>query len=641
VGIAANVSGQEKDIVLNAPNNGLNITFRTEGNRLVYEINFKGKQVIRPSFLGLELENSPILGSNVLITNYSIKKGEDNYHLLTGKTSHVSEQYNSVTIEVLEQGFQGRKMNIEARAYNDGIAFRYLVPKQRSLIEYRLKNEKTEFIMAKDPVTYAQVVPNFTSGYECEYLKMSGTGSTLHGNHFRSLVALPVLMNMEGIAWVALTEANLETNSGMYVSNFRGGSKTAFFDTFVSPDLTHPEISVVGELPHQSAWRIVMIADDPGRFIESNIITNLNPDNRISDTSWIKPGKSAWDWWSGSLNKKGEVEYSTENIKYYVNFASESGIKYMTIDEGWNDGDISKYKPSMDIPEIVQYAKSKNVKIIVWLRAAHLWNRIDEVFPLYEKWGVSGLKIDFIDRDDQAGIAFYYRVAEKAAKHKLIVDFHGACKPWGIERTYPNVVGFEGVIGMEMSKEAGRDNAENRLIIPYTRMLQGLMDYTPGGFNNVTPEEFQGRFVQPMVMGTRAHHLAMYVVYDSPFQMVSDWPEHYRGEASFEFIQQVPVTWDKTKVLNGYPEEYITVARQKGEDWFLGAMTNRAERSFELPLGFLNNGNYMAEIYSDRPDSGEYPKKIDIKTVKVNEKTKLKINMASIGGTAVYFKKIK
>jgi alpha-glucosidase len=589
--------------------------------------------------LGLELENGSVLGQNVKISNYSQRKVEDNYRLLTGKTSHVSETCNMLILELAERS-SDRRITIEARAYNDGVAFRYVVPEQKSMSDFRLKSEKTEFLMANDPVTYAQVVPDYESGYESEFLKTAGTSTAAHGFQHNCPIALPLLMDVKGVGWVAITEAALENNAGMYLINRRGGSKAALFETLLSPSLDEPQIAVTGKLPYSSAWRTILIADSPNRFIESNLITSLNPECRLEDTSWIEPGKSAWNWWSGSLNKNGDVQFDNENMRYYIDFAAASGIEYLTIDEGWSEKDIARYKPSLNIPELVRYAASKGVKIFIWLRTRDLWDRIDEVFPLYEQWGVSGLKIDFVSRDDQAGIAFYYRVAEKAAKHKLLVDFHGSCKPWGIQRTYPNVVGFEAVIGMEMSKEAGRDNPDNRLTIPYTRMLQGIMDYTPGGFDNVSIEDFYGRFIKPMVMGTRAQHLAMYVVYESPFQMVSDWPENYKNQPAFEFIKKVPVTWDATKALNGYPGEYITVVRKKGDDWYLGSMTGWTGRSFELPLDFLGDGSYLAESYSDTPDSGKNPKQVAIKTVKVSAKSKLKITMAPAGGAAVFFRKL-
>lgn len=265
----------------------------------------------------------------------------------------------------------------------------------------------------------------------------------------------------------------------------------------------------------------------------------------------VKYPEKQWDWWNGSLNKAGEVAYTTETMKYYVDFAAENGFKYMTIDAGWCGEDITKCRDNVNVPEVVAYAKSKGVKVFIWLYSRFVWNQMDEAFPLYEKWGVAGLKIDFIERNDQAGIDWYYRVAKKAAEHHLMVDYHGCTNPWGLQRTYPNVVGYEAILGMEQSKAGGRDN---RVALAFTRMIPGLMDYTPGGFDNVTPEEFEPNMVtRPQVMGTRAQHLALYVVYDSPFQMVSDWPEAYKNDRSFDFIKEVPARWNETRVLNGIP----------------------------------------------------------------------------------------
>jgi len=647
---------QETDVILKSPDGALTITFRVmvpevTGRtntsqptipKLFYEISFNDKQLLKPSTLGLELQDGRMLGENAAITKTTFSNGEDSYQLLTGRNNAVKEQYKSVTLEITEQRNLGRKMNIEARAYNDAVAFRYVVPQQVNMKEYRLKNEKTEFCLSMDAMTWAQVLPNFITGYETEFHKVPASGlSNQGGIPSKYLVGLPLLMEMPGVGWLAISEADLEGNSAMYLMNPSGSWTDCWFDAVVSPSMIDPEVAVVGSLPHKTAWRVIMVAKSPANFIENNILTNLNPECRIEDTSWIKSGKSAWNWWNGGLDKNGNRAYTTENMKYYVDFAAESGIEFMTIDAGWNAGDITQYRENMNIPEVAAYAKTKGVKVFIWLSATSLWNQMDEVFPVYEKWGVAGLKIDFVLRDDQAAIDWYYRIAEKAAKHKLMVDFHGSTKPWGLQRTYPNVVGFEAILGMEQSKAGIRDNPESHLVIPFTRMIGGLTDYTPGGFDNVTTEEFVARMESPMVMGTRAHHLAMFVVYESPFQMVSDWPETYRKEAaSFEFIKKVPASWDKTKVLNGYPGEYITIARKRGNDWYLGAMTNWKNRDYEISLNFLETGNYIAEIYADAPDSGQFPKKISIKTVKVNSGSKLKISMAAAGGVAVHFKRL-
>ena len=654
---------QENDIILSSPDGQLKISFRTVEDRpaetrpnasrsvqdnipvadkLVYEVSYQDKLFMEPSALGLELAGSRVLGADVNITQFIFSNGEDNYMLITGRTNAVSEKYNSVILHIEEKRGEKRKMQIEARAYNEAVAFRYIVPEQSSLTNYQLKSEKTEYRLVKDAICYAQILPNFRSSYESEFYKMPVSGLSNQGgvaSYF--LVGMPLLLDVWGIGWVAITETDLEGNAAVYLRNPTGSWTGHRFETVISQNMQNQDIAVSGNLPHKTAWRVIMVAPDPARFIESNVITNLNPECRIDDTSWIKPGKSAWDWWNGSLNKDGERAYTTETMKYYVDFAAESGFEFMTIDAGWSGGDITVCRDNVNVPEVVAYAKTKGVKIIIWIGGTNADRMMDEAFPLYEKWGVAGVKIDFILRDDQAGIDFYYRVAEKAAKHKLLVDFHGCTKTWGLQRTYPNVVGFEAILGSENSLVGVRDNPENRLVYPFTRMIGGLVDYGPGGFENVTREEFVARNNKPMVVGTRAHHLAIYVVYESPFHMVSDWPERYKNDPSFEWIKKVPSSWDRSIVLNGYPGEYVTLARQSGDDWYLGAMTDWTARDFEIPLNFLESGNYIAEVYADAPDADKFPKKVNIKTIKVTPNSKFKINMVSGGGVAVHFKKVK
>ena len=310
----------------------------------------------------------------------------------------------------------------------------------------------------------------------------------------------------------------------------------------------------------------------------------------------------------------------------------------MLVDAGWSDPkDITKMNGRVDIPGLVTYAQAKGVKVWIWLSYRGVDSQMEEAFPLYEKWGVAGMKIDFIERDDQRGIDFYYRVAKAAAEHHLMVDFHGSTKPSGLERTYPNVLGYEGVLGMEQSKAGSRDNPDHRATLPFTRMLAGPMDYTPGAFRNVTREEFEPRMESPVVMGTRAQQLAMYVVYQAAFQMVADAPQAYAGHPEFEFIRTVPATWDETRVVGGKPGEYAAIARRHGKEWFLGSLTNWSPRQLDLALGFLGTGNYTAEIYSDAEDADQHPAHVRMERKNVNRNQRLTANLAPGGGYAVRF----
>ena len=638
--------------VLNSPDGRLAITFRTVtappaspggGGQLVYDVSFQGKPLIEPSALRLDLKDQAPLGQNVRVVNTTTSKTDEVYHLIAGRASTVRNHFNALRIDLEENGGSARKFAMEARAFDDAVAFRYVVPEQPSLHEFRLVKETTEFRIGKDPFIYALFLPNYRSMYESEFIKLSASSLANQGGIASSqLLGLPLLMEVPGVAWMAIDEEDVHGTAGMYLMNLAGGWSSHGFESRLAPHVDDPNILVAGGLPYHSAWRVLMVGTEPGRLIESNALTSLNPESQIKDTSWIRPGKASWDWWSGSLGPDGKGAYTTDNMKYYVDFAAESGFEYMLIDAGWSArGDITKMNGRVDVPEVVRYAAAKKVKVWIWLGYTDASKQMQDAFPIYEKWGVAGLKIDFIERDDQEGMDWYYRVAELAAKHHLMLDFHGSTKPTGMQRTWPNVLGYEGVLGMEQSRAGSRDNPDHHVMLPFTRMLGGLMDYTPGGFDNVTKADFQARSLAPMVMGTRAHHLAMYAVYEAPIQMVADHPSAYKDQPSFEFIKNAPSTWDETKVLNGLPGQYVTIARRHGEEWFLGSMTNWDPRTLDLPLGFLGAGRYRAEIYADAEDADRLPKNVSIVKRTVDRTTHLKAQLAAGGGYAVRFVPIK
>jgi alpha-glucosidase len=622
----------------------LTIETTTEGTNpptphLVYQLSFRGKLLVEPSALRLDLEGQPPLGNNMQMVNTTSSSEDHTYKLVTGKASQVRDHYNALRVDLREPSGIGRKLTMEARAYDDAVAFRYSVPEQNAVSGFRLIREGTEFRIAKDATAYALVLPNFRSGYESEYIKLPITAFGNQGGvSSKVLMGLPLLMEVPGVAWMGVTEANLRDYSSMYLTNPSGSWAGHWFESVLAPSIEDPDVIVKGTLPHSSAWRVFLVGDEPGRLVESNVIASLNPESEIADTSWIHAGRASWDWWNGSRGPDGKRAYTTETMKYYVDFAAKSGFEYMMLDAGWSDpDDVTKMNGTVDVPELVRYAKEKGVKVWIWLLGNQADRQMDEAFPLYEKWGVAGLKIDFILRDDQHGMNFYYRAAKKAAEHHLMVDFHGTTKPSGIERTYPNILSYEAVLGMENSKVGTRDNPEYHTTIPFTRMLAGPMDQTPGAFDNRTREEFTPRMEAPMVMGTRAHQLAMYVVFQCAFQMVSDVPYAYDNQPAFQFIKDAPATWDETRVLNGRPGVYITVARRHGNEWFLGSLNNWDARQLDLPLDFLGPGNYTAEIYSDANDAADHPKNVRIERNPVTRSSHLQAGLASGGGYAVRF----
>jgi alpha-glucosidase len=645
--LATSLRAQTDSTSLISPNGRLAIHFQiittnhttAPVGQLVYDVAFQGKSLLNPSALSLTLQGESPLGANVRIAKTTPSQTDETYTVVSGKSNPVRNHFNALRLELEEPDAPHRKLIVEARAYDDAIAFRYVVPEQPGLSEFRLAKENTEFRISMDATCYALVLPNFQSQYESDFIKQPASAfSSLGIAPKPEVIGLPLLMQFPGIGWMAITEADVKDYSSMYLQNPITAWSPSWFESQLAPHTNDENICVTGTLPHHSAWRVLLIGNEPVKFIESTVIGSLNPPPTMADTSWIHAGKSAWDWWGGSIGPDGVSAFNDATMKHYVDFAAKSGLQYMLVDAGWSpQNDITKMNGSVNIPELVRYAAAKNVKIWIWAHWTAVNGHEDEAFPLFEKWGVAGVKIDFMSRDDQDMVGFYYRVAETAAKHHLMIDFHGATKPTGLERTWPNVLGYEGVLGAEWNKASARDNPDHHLIIPFTRMLAGPMDYTPGGFNNVTPAEFQPRDKKPMVMCTRAQELAMYVVYQCPIQMVADYPGAYEGQPAFQFIKDVPATWDETRGLNGVPGEYITVARRNGNDWFLGSMCNGSPRELKVPLDFLGSGKYVAEIYADAPDAGQQPKHVVISKKTVTRASVLKLVLAPGGGCAVRF----
>jgi alpha-glucosidase len=639
--LAAFASAQPPTNMLSvtSPNGALTMKL-APGNRLEYTVEFRGNPVFQDSLLGLKLEGQPLLGPGMKAASSKPGQADETYTIPVGKTRTVRDHYNSQQIEM--QDAKGRRLQLEMRAYDDGVAFRMIVPDQPGLKHVRLERELTEFNFTKDATTYPLILEGFQSSYEDEYQLRQ-----VSGLHKDWLIGLPFLANVPGVAWVGITEADIENYAGMYLQK---GQERFAVRAQLSPRIDNAAIAVEADTPVTTPWRVLMIADDPGRLVESNIVLNLNPPSKIADPSWIKAGKTSWDWWSGDYAENVDFKpgMNTATMKHYIDFSSASGFPYMLIDAGWalanrkspDDyaavADITKVDPNIDMPELLRYAKQKNVKLWLWSHWTSVDKYMDQAFPLFEQWGIAGVKIDFMQRDDQQMVAWYRHVVDLAAQHHLMIDFHGAFKPDGLRRTYPNLITREGVMGKEYLKWSARTSPIHNTTLPFTRMLAGPLDYTPGAFGNATRETFIPRNSQPMGLGTRAHELALYVVLESPLQMVSDYPEHYAGQHDFEFIKQVPATWDEVRVISGRPMENITVARRSGNDWYVGSITNWEARTVHVPLDFLSEGKYTAEIYADAPDAGTKATHTTFTTQTVDKSTVLEVKMASGGGNAIW-----
>ena len=386
-------------------------------------------------------------------------------------------------------------------------------------------------------------------------------------------------------------------------------------------------------------WRLLMINEDDKGIIENNLVYQLSSPSVTQNTDWIKPGKISWDWWS-TLNVYGvdfKAGVNTDTYKYFIDFASKYGIEYVLLDEGWSAGtwNIKESIPELNIPELVRYGKEKNVGLVLWT----LWNPMDKdmenILALYEQWGIKGIKVDFMQRSDQYMVNFYERVAKTAMKHKLLVDFHGSFKPSGLQKKYPNVMTFEGVLGMEHTKDSRDINPIHDLILPFTRMTAGPMDYTPGAVTNATAADFYINFVHPISMGTRAHQAALYIIYESALQMMADSPSNYYKEPDYtSFLSRIPTTWDDTKAITAKIGKELVIARKNGKNWYLAGLTDWNARTIDVNLNFLNAEQYQMEVFKDGVNADVHASDFKIEKIVVKKGEDIQITMLPGGGWA-------
>jgi alpha-glucosidase len=611
------------------------------GQRAYYRVSYKGTTVLNDSPLGLTLAGAKPLDRDFEMTGAKEESYKGTWNNRLGAKRRVPDQYNQVTVSLRERQEPRRRLDLIFRVYNEGVAFRYSVPKQEGLEKFTLKSEDTGFCFAKDVSAFALNMGKFNTHNEGEYPR-----TPLSKIKPESIINLPLLVEVPGGPWVALLEADLTDYAGMYVGGMPNVANGLWTKLSPTPGRKPDEV-VIATTPKTTPWRVLMVGPTAGSLIEHNyLLLNLNAPCALADISWIEPGKAAWDWWSGSYAKDVNFQpgMNTATMKHYIDFAAASKLEYMLVDAGWcpcvegqreRPEDVLKYRPEVNIPEIIAYGKQKGVKTLLWVDWLPLDPVMDKAFALYDKWGASGVKIDYMNRDDQEMVQFYDRCVRKAAEHHLTVDFHGAYKGTGLQRTYPNLLTREGVMGMEYAKWTDRVTPEYEVTIPFTRMLAGPMDFTPGAFDNAARGKFKAQGVKPMSQGTRCHQLAMYVVYESPLVMVSDYPEAYKNQPGFEFIEKVPTVWDNTRVLSGEPGKFIVIARRHGRTWYIGAMTNWEARDLEIPLSFLRTGDREASIFADGPDADKAGTSVNITKKAVAAGESLKLHLAPGGGAAV------
>jgi len=627
--LLANIASAES---VASPSGEIKVTVDTAAG-LAYRIEAFGKSVIGRSPLELEFDGQNPLGPKVEILGSKTRANDDTWKpVVAGRRSEIRDHYNELIVRLKEEDAPGRRFRLRVRAYDNGVAFRYELPKKKMMTKFELVAERTRFNFPKDATCWAAKYPGFVSHQEEYYTKMQ-----LGEIKAEDFVGGPLLVKAADDLWLAISEAALVDYAGMYLA----ADPEATGDGVTLVTRLAEEEGVKGvvsaALPKQTPWRFIMIAKQPVKMLENDMMLSLNEPCAIEDPSWIGPGAMAWDhWWSG------DVKMDTETIKKYIQLAADMGWKYQLIDWQWYgpfnkpDSDITTVAEKVDMDEVRRFAKEKGVKLWLWL----YWTDADrddayiKAFELYEKWGIVGVKIDFMQRDDQWMVNWYHKIVKKAAEHKLMVDFHGAYKPTGWRRTYPNLMTREGVLGNEWNGWTSKLTPGHKCTIAFTRNLLGEMDYTPGGFLNRTQKTFKPE--RPtQTQGTRAQELALFIVYESPLLCVCDHPDHYRGEPGVDFLKIVPTVWDETLGIDGQVGEFVTVAKRSGNEWYLGTITNWTAREREISLDFLGPGTYEATIWRDGPKAAEKATDMVRETKTVTAKDKLKLSLAPGGGAAV------
>ena len=641
------VSAQQ-NLSISSPDGKLKFSLKVTPENISYEVNYKKQPLVENSSLGFNFDNGEF-GSNLKVGKVRRKSIDETYELVVGKVSTARNHCNEMVVPLQEKVSPGRLINLVVRAFNDGIAFRYEFPEQEGWNSYVMYDEKTQFRLSGNPMALLMYLPGYINTHEGVY---THTGYDKIAK--KRLIEMPVTLEFENGVFMSITEAAIRDYAGMYLVK----EKDAFAGK-LSPRLGQEKIKVeINEFPHRTPWRVISVSDRIGGLLETNILTSLNEPCKIEDTSWIKPCRTTFTWWNG--NVVPDITFSPgnnfETNKYYIDFAARNGLDAHGIygyaetpwyyDDNFNFGwagpnaDITRPIPCLNMPRIADYAKSKGVGIHLWVHWRPLYDKLEEAFALYEKWGVKGLMVDFLDRDDQEMICIQEDILKAAAKHRLFIQFHGSSKPSGLTRTYPNEFTREGTLNYEVCKWDTLVNADHDISIPFTRLLAGPADYHLGGFRALPRSMFKIQYVNPYVMSTRCHMMAMYVVLENHLTSLCDTPEAYEGQPGFEVLRTVPGTWDEISVPLAEFNKYVTVARRSGTDWWVGTLNDGTARTLNLKLDFLGDGKYQAEIYTDAPDVDENPNHLNKETRTVTRKDVIELPLAADGGSVLRISKL-
>lgn len=623
-------------LVLESPDKNLRLHVNIEKD-ITWSLDYRGKQVITPSKIGLHIKGDGNIAHDIVVKHIARTEVESELKpAVRHKSAVIPEHYREMAINF------HNNYGVQFRAYNDGIAYRFVGNRDAEII---VEQEEMQLNFAKGATTLFPEEETLISHFERSYV--AETVANINKKRFASLPAYIAVDDVN----IVFTEADLFDYPGLFLygtgkNGFRAGfpgvvtkatPKKGTEDRDQDVEFAKHIAETTGK--RSFPWRVAVVSDDDGALIESQLVYLLSRENQIEDTSWIKPGRIAWDWYNA--NNIYGVDFksglNTETYKYYIDFAAKYGLEYVILDEGWTKSttNILENNPDMDVHELIAYGKEKGVGIILWA----LWGPLDKdyenILATYAKWGVKGIKIDFMQRADQYMVNYYERIAREAAKHKLLVNYHGGFKPAGLRRAYPNVMTYEGVKGNENNKWSADITPEHTVTLPFIRMVAGPMDFTPGSMVNVQPSNFNISHYRPMSMGTRAHQVAMYAVYESALQMYCESPStYYREHETTDFIAAFPSVWDETKVLAADISNYVMVARRSGKQWFIGAMSDSTARELTIDFSFLDKGNYKLDYFRDGVNTEHYAPDYKREQRDIKAGDSMTIKLAAGGGWA-------
>lgn len=639
----ASFAAKEKKYVLSSPDGTLKVEI-SAGNELAYQVMHGNDTILSHSNIGLVLENGTIVGKTPRITGERRRKIKDNMESPFYRFKEFVATGNELDLK-LKGGF-----GIIFRAYNEGVAYRFYTTQSSDII---IKEEQAEFNFKEDYTAYLPYTTNDKKPMAMAYQNVYDI--TPLSKAQPKLAFLPVTVDCSSVK-LTLLESDLEAYPGMFVQSQQGKyglkgvfapypAKTDFYPWRKQEYVTETTDFISRSRGSRSyPWRVLAITEKDTDMPVNNLVYALASPNRIGDTSWIKTGKVAWDWWN-DWNLKGvpfKAGINMDTYKYYIDFASRNGLEFIVLDEGWYDpksGDMLTVIPELDLPELIAYGKSKGVEIVLWTVFNVLDSQLEAACKKYADMGIKGFKVDFLDRDDQTAVEMVYRIAEMTARYKLTLDLHGIYKPTGINRTYPHIINFESVFGMEEVKWTDIKNNMPLydVTFPYIRMMAGPVDYTPGAMRNATKADWRAMYYTPASMGTRCHQLAAYIVHDSPFTMLCDAPTNYLNEQEcVDFIASLPVEVDSTFIASGELGKYIVTVRKKDVNWYIGGMTSWDERDVQLDFSFLPEGmSYTAVLFKDGVNANKQAEDYRKETIRIDKDSRLTLHLASGGGFAM------